>query len=268
MPLRRHSDALETLYARYNRTEGIHPDPVGLVRPYRDVRDREVAGLLAASLAYGRVAQIHRSVSTVLERLGPRPAEAVRHSSAAELQMVLAGFRHRFQTGREVARLLTGIGGVLRRFGSVEACFSAGQGESDETVLPGLKHLTAELGRAGADGCGHLLADPEKGSACKRLNLYLRWMIRRDEVDPGGWNPAAAAKLLIPLDVHMHRICLSLGATRRKSADLRAAAEATEAFRRVRPDDPARYDFALARMGMDGDQDPTAALTRLGGGEQ
>lgn len=266
MPLRRHSDALEALYQTYNRTERIYPDPVGLVRPYRDVRDREVAGLLASSLAYGRVTQIHRSVSTVLERLGPHPAETVRDASAEELRRLLGEFAHRFQTAEHVARLLAGAGGVLRRFDSVEACFAAQLGQNGDGICGGLKGFVAELHRHGADGCGHLLADPNKGSACKRLHLFLRWMVRRDAVDPGGWDPSLAAKLLIPLDVHMHRICRALGATTRKSADMRAAAEATEAFRRVCPTDPTRYDFALARMGMDGEKDPAAALKRLDGG--
>lgn len=266
MPLRRHRDALETLYGRYNRSELAYPDPVSLVRPYRDVRDREVAGLLAASLAYGRVTQIHRSVSTALERLGESPAETVQTETPRRLRRRLGDFAHRFQTAEDVAGLLTGAGGVLRRFGSLEACFKAHL-PADGSIVDGLKGLVGELHREGADGCGHLLADPAKGSACKRLHLFLRWMVRRDAVDPGGWDGSLAGELLIPMDVHMHRICLALGATRRKSADLRAAMEATEAFRRVRPDDPARYDFALARMGMEGDRDPTAALNRLAGGK-
>jgi hypothetical protein len=98
----------------------VHHDPVGLVRPYADPRDREVAALLAAGLAYGRVVQIHRSVSAALERLGPAPAQVVERSSAGELKRLFAGFTHRFQTGREVARLLAGTGEVLRRWGSLE----------------------------------------------------------------------------------------------------------------------------------------------------
>ncbi|MGC9455306.1 MAG: TIGR02757 family protein [Phycisphaerae bacterium] len=265
MPLRRHSDALETLYRRYNREECVYPDPVALVRPYRDVRDREVAGLLAASLAYGRVTQIHRSVSTALERLGENPAETVQAESPRKLRRRLGDFVHRFQRADDVARLLAGAGGVLRRFGSLEACFKAHLTADSGTVMAGLKGLVGELHNEGADGCGHLLADPNRGSACKRLHLFLRWMVRRDAVDPGGWDASLAEKLLVPMDVHMHRICLALGATTRRSADLRAAMEATEAFRRVRPDDPARYDFALARMGMEGNRNPAAALERLAG---
>ncbi|MFP3938220.1 MAG: TIGR02757 family protein [Phycisphaerae bacterium] len=264
MPLRRHRDALETLYGRYNRRELAYPDPVSLVLPYEHVRDREVAGLLAASLAYGRVTQIHRSVSTVLQRLGESPAETVQAQPPARLRRRLGNFTHRFQTADDVAGLLAGIGGVLRRFRSLEACFKAHL-PADGGVVDGLKGLVGELHRQGADGCGHLLADPAKGSACKRLHLFLRWMVRHDAVDPGGWDDSLTGELLIPLDVHMHRICMALGATGRKSADLRAAMEATEAFRRVRPDDPTRYDFALARMGMEGDRDPAAALERLAG---
>ena len=97
------------------------------------------------------------------------------------------------------------------------------------------------------------MPDPSKGSACKRLALYLRWMVRNDEVDPGGWKMVDPSALLIPLDTHMFNICTTLGLCSRKAADGRSAIEITEAFKKVCPEDPVRYDFALTRFGIRSD---------------
>jgi uncharacterized protein (TIGR02757 family) len=114
-------------------------------------------------------------------------------------------------------------------------------------VVGGLCGFVRELG---AEECTSLLPLPERGSACKRLNLFLRWMVRRDEVDPGGWRRIPRSALVIPMDVHMHRIAVAFGLTTRRQADMRAAREVTEAFRVVSPEDPTRYDFALTRQGI------------------
>ena len=108
-----------------------------------------------------------------------------------------------------------------------------------------------------------LLPFPEKGSACKRLNLFLRWMVRKDRVDPGGWDGVPASKLIVPLDTHMYGITRGLGFTERKSADLRTAIEATAAFRKIAPRDPVRYDFALTRPGIRRDPEAGALLRRI-----
>ncbi|MBW2545477.1 MAG: TIGR02757 family protein, partial [Deltaproteobacteria bacterium] len=103
---------------------------------------------------------------------------------------------------------------------------------------------------------------PAKGSACKRLNLFLRWMVRRDDVDPGGWDDIPPSKLVIPLDTHMHRICLAFGFTKRKQADMKTALEITDSFRAIVPDDPVRYDFALTRLGIRKDAAPASLLNK------
>jgi uncharacterized protein (TIGR02757 family) len=120
----------------------------------------------------------------------------------------------------------------------------------DETVWDALGRFACELLSCGGLGACHLIPDPERGSACKRLLLYLRWMVRHDVVDPGGWEGVSAAKLVVPLDTHMFRLCRAMGFVTRKQASARAALEATAAFRRVMPDDPVRYDFALTRLGI------------------
>lgn len=260
MPLRKHADMLASLHDRLNWRRYVHPDPLEFLYCCEDPADREIVALVASSLAYGRVAQILKSVSAVLGRIGPDPARALADSSPARLRKAMSGFRHRFSTGEQVAAMLAGARRVIRRHGSLGACFAAGASPDDETVLPALQAFVGEVSKAG--DCGHLLPDPSRKSACKRLNLMLRWMVRRDRVDPGGWDGAAAAGLIVPLDTHMHRIGLGLGATRRKSADMRTAMEITAAFRKILPDDPVRYDFALTRLGIRGEMDLPAFLAR------
>jgi len=100
---------------------------------------------------------------------------------------------------------------------------------------------------------GHLLPLPRLGSACKRLNLFLRWMIRKDDVDPGGWENIPLSKLIIPLDTHMHKIGILTGLTSRKQANMRTAFEITDGFKKLVPEDPVKYDFSLTRIGIRGD---------------
>jgi uncharacterized protein (TIGR02757 family) len=252
MSLREHADALEELYRRRNRREHRRDDPVRFLHDYPRPRDRELVALVASALAYGRVGQIMRSVSAVLEALGPRPAERLAEEPPPRLRRRLAGFTHRFCRGSHLAALLVGARRLAAQYGSLEACFASGLREEAQTVVEALGAFASRLRAASGGGCGHLLADPARGSACKRLHLMLRWLVRRDVIDPGGWEGVGAWRLVVPLDVHVHRAAVRLGATRRRSADLRAALEVTAAFRGIRPDDPVRYDFALAHLGMSG----------------
>ncbi|MBW1860369.1 MAG: TIGR02757 family protein [Deltaproteobacteria bacterium] len=247
-------DKLEQLYLRYNRREFIHPDPLEFVYLYKDSADREIVALIASSLAYGRVGQILKSVAGVLAPMVPSPSVFVAESSLETIQKTLCDFKHRFATGDHLASLLSGIKQVLKRYGSLHACFMAGM-SNDDTVLPALAHFAAEVTAYADGGAGHLVPSPDRGSACKRLNLFLRWMVRSDDVDPGEWESVSPSKLIVPLDTHMHRISLSLGLTRRKQANMATAKEITEAFRQISPEDPVKYDFALTRLGMKGDEE-------------
>lgn len=158
-----------------------------------------------------------------------------------------------------MASFLKGIRKVLRSFGSLQACFLSGMSERDTTVLPALTLFVRELSASTGYNLDMFLPSPEKGSACKRLNLFLRWMVRSDAVDLGGWTGIEAARLIVPLDTHMHRIGRLLGLICRKQADMRSALEMTEHFRRLTPQDPVRYDFALTRLGIRDDLSFTVA---------
>ncbi|MCP4378952.1 MAG: DUF2400 domain-containing protein, partial [bacterium] len=188
MPLARHSEILEALYRDVNHRRYVHPDPLEFLYAYRQPADREIVALLAACLAYGRVAQILKSVSNVLERIGDRPAEYLDTTAPNAIRKAMRGFKHRFSTGRQVAGMLSGVQSVISRHGSLGACFAKGVSADEATVLGAMKAFVNEITEAAGEDCGHLLPDPARGSACKRLCLMLRWMVRTDRVDPGGWS--------------------------------------------------------------------------------
>ena len=246
-------DRLEALYRKYNRQRFVHPDPVELLYCYDRIEDREIAAWMAASLAYGRVSQILKSVGVVLQTMGNSPSRYLRAATARKLNRDFSGFVHRFATGAHVAGLLSGLKRIVMDHGTLGACFDTGLGKDDTNVLPALGRLIDRIYDGVSADPGHLLPRPERGSACKRLNLFLRWMVRQDQVDPGGWETVSASKLIVPLDTHMHRLGRMAGMTSRRQGDMRTALEITERFKCISPGDPVRYDFALTRIGILGD---------------
>jgi uncharacterized protein (TIGR02757 family) len=248
-------EALESLYRTYNQPAYINPDPLSAVLAYTSPEDREISGIIAASLAYGRAAQIERSIGKVLAPMENAPRAFLLSASSDTLFRLYSGFQHRWTTGPELVRLLAGIRGTIKRYGSLQGCVLVNDVPSAENAIHALSALVENLG-----GPSTLLSDPAKGSASKRLHLYLRWMVRNDSVDPGCWPGVAASRLIVPLDTHMHRIARGLSFTSRKNADHAAAVEVTTAFRQICPEDPLRYDFALTRLGIRADLHPEAFL--------
>ena len=263
MPFRAHRARLEDLYGRYTRRDYLAPDPVAFLHAYDDVRDREIVGLVASSLAYGRAVQISKSVAAVLDRM-EEPARFLASATQRTLRQAFAGFKHRFTTGEELADVLLGAKRAIDQFGSLHACFAAGLSPTHATVTDAAAAFVDRILAGAAASSSYLLPSPRRGSACKRLNLFLRWMARSDEIDLGGWDDVPRSKLIVPLDTHMHRIALAFGATRRKQANLRAALELTAAFRKIAPHDPVRYDFALTRLGIRSDASIAGLLSECG----
>jgi uncharacterized protein (TIGR02757 family) len=246
---------LDSLYRRYNRRAFVHPDPLEFLYRYECPADQEIVGLVAACLAYGRVAQILASVARVLDGMcaaGGSPRAFLEGVEEPELRRVFRGFTHRFTTGAEMAALLTGVKRAIAEHGSLESLFADGMEGKDKTVLPGLARFVDRMRvfAGGGAACPSLLSSPADGSACKRLNLFLRWMARRDAVDPGPWRKVPPSMLVVPLDTHLFRIAGKLGLTARRQADLKTAMEITRGFARFRPGDPVRYDFCLTRLGI------------------
>jgi uncharacterized protein (TIGR02757 family) len=193
----------------------------------------------------------------------PTPHAFVKKVTQKTLWQTFSDFRHRFAGGRELSAMLIGLQQIIRRHGSLNTCFVSKLDDRSDTVLDALTAFTKALAEASPAPLGHLVPSPQKGSACKRLHLFLRWMVRQDDVDPGGWQNVSSAKLIVPVDVHMHRICLCLGLTNRKQANQATALEITEGFRNVAPKDPVKYDFALTRLGIRDDCDMDAFLDQL-----
>lgn len=243
-------ESLERLYLKYNDRRFIPSDPVEFVHRYDDVRDRELVALIASSLAFGNVKQIRGSVARALEILGTGPADRVAASSPSDLESDFRDFRHRWITGKDMSSLLAGVRIALKEYGSIGELFHAKFDRGDADVAPAAGRFARALFEMSGGYRQCLLPSPESGSACKRLNLFLRWMVRSDAVDPGGWSEVSPAMLIVPLDTHMHRIATKHGLTKRHAADLRAAREVTGAFREISPEDPVKYDFALTRLGI------------------
>jgi uncharacterized protein (TIGR02757 family) len=189
------------------------------------------------------------------------PSAYLRECSPGDLQERFGGMRYRFYDGRSVVHLLSGIGGLLRDYGSLkEAFIGDGSSRFRGDVQAGLAAFVSRLEGAADAAAGRVYAGrrvlpvPAAGSACKRLHLFLRWMVRKDEVDPGCWSDAVSpAGLLVPVDTHMLRISRRLGFTARAGADLKTAYEITKSFRRFAFDDPVRYDFSITRIGILGE---------------
>jgi len=252
---------LDELYLHYD-DRFVDPDPLQFVRAQGTAADREVAGLVASALAYGNVKQIKRSIQTVLSAMGDAPAAAVRRLDPRAMAARLRRFRHRFNDGRDVACLLFFVRQMLERDGSVEAFFARGLAAGAPDVGPALASFSARalaLDHGGLYGRGRLPASagvrfffpsPDDGSACKRLNLYLRWMARRDKVDLGVWRTVDPAGLVIPLDAHIFAIARRVRLTRYRSPGWKMAVDITRRLRRLDPMDPVKYDFAFHRMGL------------------
>jgi uncharacterized protein (TIGR02757 family) len=219
----------------------------------------EIVGFLASSLAYGRVQQIEKSLAELLGRIGNNPSEFVQNFDGKQREK-LKSFKHRFTSGDNISDLLKLLQIVLSRFGSIEEFFMQGYSSSDEDIIPALSrfcdsltrmHVAKHHGKA-SPGLGYLLASPIRGSACKRLNLFLRWMVRDDDVDMGLWKSVDKAKLIVRVDVHMSRLSKILGLCYHRTVSLSAATKITERFAEIEPADPVKYDFALSRIGIVG----------------
>ncbi|MFH1223556.1 MAG: TIGR02757 family protein [Pseudomonadota bacterium] len=231
----------------------MNPDPLIFLYNYKNVADREIVGLIAATLAYGRVAQIIKDVEKVLSIMGKTPKNYLTNTPDNEIKESLRGFKHRFTTDEEMSALLLAIKQVIKNYGSLEALFIDKFKSSDQNILPALAHFIQMLKKYAKTQKSTLLSDPQMGSACKRLNLFLRWMVRSDAVDPGGWKNIPPSKLIIPLDTHMFYFGKCYGFTKRNSADLKTAIEITNGFKELCPTDPVKYDFALTRFGIRND---------------
>jgi uncharacterized protein (TIGR02757 family) len=257
--VRRLKFALDRLYQEFDRS-GRVADPVERVRPFTNPADAEIVAFCAAGLAFGRVASVLASIDALLEVMGPAPAAFVRRFEPERDGTRLEHLGHRWTRGRDLVALLWILRQMLEAAGSLEQFFVDGDTPSSPDIGPGLDRfcerarqvdLTRVYGRSAGRPMVHgFFARPSAGSACKRLNLFLRWMVRRDGIDLGMWPRVSASRLIIPLDVHVIRVGQCLRLTGYRTAGWPMAADITTSLRKIDPDDPVRYDFALCHLGM------------------
>jgi len=254
---------LERLYREFDYTSRVELDAIRFPHRYPDPSDREIVALLSACLAYGRVDLFSGALEGVLARMGASPATFVTGFDPRRDAGAFADFWYRFNRPRDLAAFCIAAREVLGRFGTLEKCFLAGDEDGRGPIGPTLerfarKFLDADLspvfprGRI-SRGYRHLFPLPSVGGPCKRLNLFLRWMVRREPPDFGLWTGVSPARLLMPIDTHIENISRSIGLTRRRSRNWRMAEEITQKLAAIDPADPVKFDFALCHKRMSGD---------------
>jgi uncharacterized protein (TIGR02757 family) len=257
---------LDRFLDEFPKERHLENDPVQFVRLYDDSADREIVGLIASALAYGNVKIVLRTVKAALGYLGSTPSKMIASFDPKSDSRLLRGFYHRFNTSRDLGVMFWIIRRTLEEYGSLERAFASGLENSAENTEQALNHFSRVLLGFGHEqfyprgelkkrvGVRFFFPSPSQGSACKRLNLYLRWMVRpEDGIDCGVWSRVAPKQLVIPLDTHIARISGYIGLTAMRTPGWTMALDVTRSLRRLHGDDPLRYDFALCHLGIAGD---------------
>ena len=254
-------DALDQLYRAFDAPESA-ADPIQIVRRYSRLDDREVMAFIAAGLAFGRVASVLASIEAMAAVLGPHPAETIRAFDPSRDRTRFDHLGHRWTRGRDLAGVVWTLSRLIDGHGSLEAALASDLDLQAIDVGPALEAFSARAreidlkpiyGRVpSTPGAWYFFSRPSTGSACKRLNLFLRWMVRRDNVDPGGWTRVSRGQLVVPLDTHTIRVGRCLRLTRRVSPGWLMATDITSALRALDPEDPVRFDFSLCHLSMMG----------------
>ncbi len=252
--------ALERLYRTYERA-GSARDPIDIVRGYKEPEDREIAGFCASALAFGRVEGAMRVIEQLLRPMGSSPAAYIRRFDPGRDRREVDSIVHRWIRGRDLVALLWVLHRMVESSGTIEAFFLDGFDRAAQDVQNGLEGFSARAlamdlrpayGRVPSKpGVRAFFPRPSDGSACKRLNLFLRWMVRRGGIDLGVWSHVMPAQLIVPLDTHVIRVGRGLGLTSRQSPGWAMAAEITASLRAFDPADPVRFDFSLCHVGME-----------------
>lgn len=254
--------ALDALYAARS-PHHLANDPLSFCHRYKDPHNQEIAAVIAAAFAYGNIAIILRTLESIFIQLGPSLRRSVEDFDPVKGLKLFSTFKHRFNDGSDLCALLLAIQSMIKQTGTVEAFFLRSYRENDPDLtnaINGYSSSVLALDYSTVFGTPEipensyfrfLFPAPVSGSACKRLCMFLRWMVRHsDGIDLGIWHAVSPSQLIIPVDTHISRICRYLGFTSRKSADWRMAGEITAALRQLDPLDPVKYDFVIAHLGI------------------
>lgn len=243
---------LDFHYHEFDKTK-IEPDPLQFLHMFSRKEEIEIMGFLASVFAYGSIGQIISSLNRLLTDINKKPYDFV-ISFEPKIDFEV---KHRFYTENDVHSLFIILKKIFEEYGSLKSLFIKGYDISDSNVKSGISNFSREflslhtkcIGKL-THGIKFMFPLPERGSACKRMNLFLRWMVRKDELDFGLWNEIPTNKLIIPVDTHIAKISRSLKLTTLKNVSWNMAEQITENLKKFDKEDPVKYDFALCHIGM------------------
>ncbi len=253
---------LDRFYREYDFEGRILHDPIQFPLGYENPRDIEVSAFMASCLAYGRVDQFRSVIKELLSRMGGSPYAFIADFKVRKHRKHLEGIKYRFNENEDIVSMVYLLHRILSRYSSIEHAFQQHYQKHHTTIEQGLSGLIGMFLETDTSpvyeedikprGLLHLFPSPLNRSSCKRANLFLRWMIRDDDIDLGIWEKVSKNQLVIPLDTHIARISSCLGLTERCNQDWKTAVEITESFKKFDPEDPLKYDFALCHHGISG----------------
>ena len=246
---------LDYHYKAYDKSK-LEPDPLQFPHLFKDKKDIEVMAFIASVFAYGNVRQINNSLKKFLELADNKPFSFIQNFNSAEMNKEFL-LVHRFYSSKDIIQLFNLLNHTYSEFGSLKSLFLSGYNQNDINTKKAITNFSNYLLQKAQNEFGTLSRGlkfmfplPEKGSACKRMNLFLRWMVRKDELDFGLWREIPTSILIIPVDTHIARICKQLKLTKRKNVSWKMAEEITENLKKYDPEDPVKYDFAICHIGM------------------
>ncbi|MEO8664910.1 MAG: TIGR02757 family protein [Ignavibacteria bacterium] len=247
---------LDKIYLKYKYRHSSG-DPVWILHEFPDAKDIEIIGLITSCYAYGRVDQINFFINKFLKRIDFKVHEFTSNYSEHKDKKFLKDLFYRFNKEDDLSLLLINIKKALIKYGSLQNLFLEKYDPSEINILNALTNFSNVLNNnvRGKSGYNYLLPSPLNKSTCKRLNLYFRWMIRKDDIDIGVWSESAdKSKLIMPVDTHIYRIAKKLRLVKRKSCDMKFAVELTEKLKKFDKEDPVKYDFAMCHIGIEKQQ--------------
>lgn len=255
-------ELLEKLYKKYSKKKYYENDPIHFPHRYKTPEDIEIIGFIAAVFAYGRVNQFTKIIEQITDKMGESPREYIENYKLEEASRSFDGLYYRFNSSVDIVALLYGISKTVKKWGSLKNLFYQRmdrKGNIKEAIICFIEEIRNNITLDGYFKekklqlkTDYLLISPEKNSACKRMNMFLRWMVRDKDIDFGIWPKIGKENLVMPIDTHVSRISRCLGLLKRKNNDWQAAEELTKSLRKFDAKDPVKYDFALCHIGIDG----------------
>jgi uncharacterized protein (TIGR02757 family) len=252
----KHSELKKYLYENYLSYKKAYSseDPVWSLHKINDEKNKELTAFIFSCFAYGRVDIMNEFLNTLSARLNSNMYEFTVNFDEKKDKKYVANLYYRFNVSNDLVFLFKQLRQAISDYGSLRNLFLKGYSEDDDNILSGLYNFTDYLkkGIKSNSKFHYLIPDSRKNSTCKRLNLFLRWMVRKDEIDPGLWSSdISTSKLIMPVDTHVYRISHQLKIINRKSCDMKFAIELTQKLKEFDPKDPVKYDFALCHIGID-----------------